>query len=124
MKDENGPEVSVFSETSGPQTPPTTPLFIQETEPEFNLPDSQRLAMEVAPSASFTVRSWHAPYAAALMASPSEKSDLIATAERAIFHRYLELLVAPTSTEEGLDLQDAIEALSQVKKESAILRRE
>jgi hypothetical protein len=124
MRDENQPEPLAFSETAESQTPPETPSFIQEAEPESNPLDRQRLPVGVAPRASFVVRSWHFPYAAALMASPSDKSKLIVTAERAIFDRYLEILANPASTDEGVDLRHAIEALSQLKKDSTILRHE
>jgi hypothetical protein len=45
---------------------------------------------------------------------------LIALAERAILARYLEILASPTHTDESLDLQYAIHALSQLKETAEI----
>jgi hypothetical protein len=65
----------------------------------------------------FVTQSWHKPYAMALLNSnPANLPELIATAERAILDRYLELELDPVPTDELIDLGHAVEALSQLKK--------
>jgi hypothetical protein len=65
----------------------------------------------------FLVQKWHRPYAEALLeADASKLRRLISEAEQAIFVRYLELHAAPGVTDESLDLQHAVQALSELKK--------
>jgi len=65
----------------------------------------------------FVTQSWHRPYAEALLESDPEKLPaLIADAERAILSRYIELSAFPEPTDEVLDLQHAVFALSQLSK--------
>jgi hypothetical protein len=60
---------------------------------------------------------WHRPYAEVLMETePARQIALIAEAERAIFDRYLELHITPAAADQGIDLQNAVYYLSQLKK--------
>jgi hypothetical protein len=60
---------------------------------------------------------WHRPYAEALLEEDGTKLPaLIASAERSILKRYLEICGNPTHTDESLDLQDAMDALIQLKR--------
>jgi hypothetical protein len=64
---------------------------------------------------------WHRPYAEALLETDSAKlRALIAEAEHAIFARYLELRISPGSKEQSLDLEQAVNALSQLKKRNGV----
>jgi hypothetical protein len=65
----------------------------------------------------FVSEKWRRPYAEALQETDVTKLlTLIADAEDAIFDRHLELCVSPGSTEQSLDLQQAISVLAQLKK--------
>ncbi len=102
------------------------------TEPELNSLSSAALPLpaeaaklaalpilnnNVALEDLFVTQSWHRPYAMALLNSDSANlPELIATAERAILDRYLELELDPVPTDELVDLGHAVEALSQLKK--------
>jgi hypothetical protein len=68
-------------------------------------------------SGHFLTQKWHRPYAEALLEADACKlRALISEAERAIFARYLELHAAPGVTDESLDLQHAVHALSELKR--------
>jgi hypothetical protein len=59
---------------------------------------------------------WHRPYAEALLEEDGTKLPaLIASAERSILARYLEICGSAAHTDESLDLQDAMDALLQLK---------
>jgi len=80
-----------------------------------NLPTLPILNSNITLEDLFVTQGWHRPYAMALLNSnPSNLPELIATAERAILDRYLEL--DPVPTDELVDLGHAVEALSQLKK--------
>ena len=65
----------------------------------------------------FVSEKWHRPYAEALQETDVTKLlTLIADAEDAIFERDLELCISPGSMEQGLDIQQAISVLAQLKK--------
>jgi hypothetical protein len=59
---------------------------------------------------------WHRPYAEALLEEDGTKLPaLIASAERSILTRYLEICGSAAHMDESLDLQDAMDALMQLK---------
>jgi hypothetical protein len=65
----------------------------------------------------FVIQSWHRPYAEALLeADPARLSGMIAVAELTMLARWLELSISPVTTDEGLDLRHAADALSQLKR--------
>jgi hypothetical protein len=71
--------------------------------------------------AMFDIRSWHRPYAKALLETdPAKLEALIREAEIAILGRFLEPSACSIQMDESLDLQNAVEALSQLKKASAV----
>lgn len=69
----------------------------------------------------FAIQIWHKLYAEALLETDSTKlSVMITLAEGAILDRYVELFVSHLQTDETLDLQHAVAALSQLKEINAI----
>jgi len=124
----NEPRASVA--TNAPDD--LAPISGDGTEPELNSLSSAVLPIPAAAAKVaalpiltndikledlFVTQSWHRPYAMALLnAKPSNLSALIATAERAILDRYMELELDPAPTDELIDLGHAVEALSQIKK--------
>ena len=83
-------------------------------EPLFSCPGMELQPLSVA-------LSWHRPYVEALLEEDWIKIPaLIASAERAILARYLEIFACPVCMGESLDLQHAIHALSQLKKNDVI----
>jgi hypothetical protein len=85
-------------------------------EPELTVLRSENLPVDDH-SAGFAAQVWHRPYAEALIETdPARLQALIAEAERAISTRYLQLSGSSVPWDEGLDLLDAIHALSQLKK--------
>ncbi len=68
----------------------------------------------------FVTRKWHRSYAEALLETDGAKLPaLIAAAGEAILVRYAELAVSPVSTDEIVDLQHAVAALSQLSEHTA-----
>jgi predicted phage gp36 major capsid-like protein len=64
----------------------------------------------------FATQKWHKLYADALMEGDSCKiATVIASAERAIFNRYLELWAAKDQSDERVDLGRAVEALRELE---------
>jgi hypothetical protein len=104
-------------------------------EPELQAPTSENVPRNVAPPGRhdslisdnmgelkdvLKFQKWHRPYGEALLEADSAKrAALIAEAEQAIFTRCLELRDSPVPADESLDLQHAVDALSQLKKTDA-----
>jgi hypothetical protein len=80
---------------------------------EFLLP---RIIVETKTISSFLlIPRWHKPYAEALMETdPAKLPTTINLAEQAILARYFD--VSPISIEETHDLQNAVDALSDLKQ--------
>ena len=69
----------------------------------------------------FVIQTWHRFYAKALMETdPVKLPAMITLAEGAILDRYVELFVSQIQSEETLDLQQAIAALTRLKEAHAI----
>jgi hypothetical protein len=69
----------------------------------------------------FAEQKWHKPYADALLQGDAARTPgAIDVAERAIFTHFLELAATSERTDESIDMQNAIDALSQLKKDIAI----
>jgi hypothetical protein len=67
----------------------------------------------------FAVPNWHKAYGEALLYADSpESGSLIAHAEEEIISRHLADSYSPIQSDEGRDLLQATEVLSQLKKES------
>jgi hypothetical protein len=65
---------------------------------------------------------WHRPYVEALLEEDwLNVPTLIASAERAILVRYIEIPANPGYTDESLHLQHAMHALSQLKEADGIV---
>jgi len=91
-------------------------LHAGRIEPELTVLTSENLPVDDR-SAGFVARVWHRPYAEALIeANPVRRRALIAEAERAILIRYLQPSASSVGWDESLDLQNATDALSQLKK--------
>jgi hypothetical protein len=70
----------------------------------------------MAIKAMFVTQDWHKSYGQALLeADPAKQPQAIAGAEQEILKRYLEPLFR-VPPEESLDLRNALDALSQLKK--------
>jgi hypothetical protein len=71
----------------------------------------------VALNELFVTRKWHRSYAEALLETDGAKLPaLIAAAGEAILVRYVELTASPVPTDEIVDLQHAVVALSQLSE--------
>ncbi|GAC1618007.1 MAG: hypothetical protein NVS9B13_05350 [Candidatus Acidiferrum sp.] len=82
--------------------------------------DPRHLVKGVELIDNLAAQKWHKPYGQALLeANFAKRVALIAEAEQAIGARYIELSVATVPTDENLDLQHAVEALSRLKKTDA-----
>jgi hypothetical protein len=67
-------------------------------------------------------RTWHKPYAEALLESdPSKMTALILVAERAILNRSVEIQTFPTPIEESHDLKSALQVLSRLRKSEMVV---
>jgi hypothetical protein len=68
------------------------------------------------PKPMFIIQNWHRSYAQALLETdPTHRATLIATAERMILDRHVELHDYSIETAEGLDLRQAFQALAELK---------
>jgi hypothetical protein len=66
--------------------------------------------------ACFEIQSWQATYARALIETDqAERIALVAEAERQILPRYLQLAASHISTDETLDLVNALDALKAIR---------
>jgi hypothetical protein len=73
----------------------------------------------MAIKAMFVTQDWHKSYGEALLeANPAKRPHAIALAEQGILDRYLEPLFR-LPPDESLDLMNALDALSRLKKTTA-----
>jgi hypothetical protein len=130
--DENYSELRASVATNAPDDQPSASIPGDGLAPELNSisskafptpvrnttrPSRLHIAKNVKLEDLFVTQLWHRPYAEALLETdPCNLPALVASAERAILDRYLELGPASGPSDELVDLAHAVEALSQIKK--------
>jgi hypothetical protein len=119
---ENDPAPTTLYFGSDANSLDSAPLPGQGIEPELKVISGESISAKRSDGRPkyieeiFAKQNWHKPYAEALMEEDSSKIPVaIATAERAIFNRYLELLASKHHSDEGVDLWRAVEALRELE---------
>jgi hypothetical protein len=103
------PEGLARSDAGGPES--------ETMEQSSRKSDARVVRERVALNELFVTRKWHRSYAEALLETDGAKLPaLIAAAGEAILVRYVELTASPVSTDEIVDLQHAVVALSQLSE--------
>jgi hypothetical protein len=79
--------------------------------------DPTATGQNAQPKPMFVLQNWHRSYAQALLETdPTERAATIATAKQMILDRHVELRDYSIQTAEGLDLRQAFQALTQLKR--------
>jgi hypothetical protein len=85
--------------------------------------DPTATGQNAQPKPMFVIHNWQRSYAKALLETDPEKLlAIIATAERMMIDRQIELRDYSIQTVEGLDLRNGFRALAELKKSTALAR--
>ena len=96
-------------------------MLLTENTPTLLTHESTRANLPTLYKSIFKKQQWHKPYAEALMEGDTAKiPEAVNSAERAIFARFLELDATSESADESIDLQTAMDALSELKIDIAV----